>query len=99
MPDKAFGKAAMKKTQVYGGIKVLVMAVRVSMTIHAASTNCENIESVCVMLCEVADERVFRRNISWKHSNYSSQRSEHVLPLLTFGSKLSPLTQKVPCRA
>jgi hypothetical protein len=65
MLEEACGKAAMKKTQVYGGINVFVMAVRVSMKIRAVGgrqiRQMTKTWSMFSMLREVTDERLSRR--------------------------------------
>jgi hypothetical protein len=60
---EAYKKAAMKKTLVYSGKNTFVVAERVSMKIHAAGDFLQQTTEtsrVCV-LCQVTNERVFRR--------------------------------------
>jgi hypothetical protein len=62
---EAPGKAAIRRTQMHGCINVFVTAVRLAMTNSAAGDRelreMAKTSSTCAMLCEVTDERVFRR--------------------------------------
>jgi hypothetical protein len=78
MLEEAHGKAVVKKRRRFMScINVFVVAVRVSVTIRAASDrHLQQMTtlSVCTKLFEVTDERVFisgSKNISWKRSQYS----------------------------
>jgi hypothetical protein len=99
MFEEAYGTAAMVKTQVYEWhqrFRDSRASVNDDPCCGRPSTeiNDENIESVRNVVRSDKRKRVFMRyrqraNIRWKRLQYYSQRSEHALPLSTFGSKIA----------
>jgi hypothetical protein len=63
--EKGYGKAAMKKTQVYKWHKGFRDGVRMSMTIITPGDRqlrqMTKTSSECVMLCEMTNKRAFKR--------------------------------------
>lgn len=99
IPEEMYGKMPTKKMLVYKWHKRLCDGC-VSMMICAVGDHhfwqMTKTSRVCAMLCEVTNERVFSRNISWKHSEYPSHTFEYALPLSTFGSTSVVGRQNVP---
>jgi hypothetical protein len=91
--EDTYSKAAMKKIQVYSGINVFVIACLVSMKIRNVNFWQLRQHGAWAQCCakwptkEYSGDISGSRNISWKHSQYSSERFEHGLPLPTLDSK------------